>query len=127
MERTPAQLKASAENWKKYREAGARAAAKMPRTANYSSGPEDRFYEEYLEPIFYDQDLRRQYYIPGFNHAFDFALPDFKVVLEVDGDYIHSLPGRKERDAEIDAFVKKVGWKIYRYNDAAMRKLGIIK
>ena len=95
---------------------------------NWISKVEDRFYDEYLKPIFYDQDLRRQYYLKGINHAFDFALPDFKVLIEVDGDYTHSRPGRPERDAEINEFLWRTypDWTLYRYTDADMRKLGIV-
>ena len=105
---------------------------KLPRTKkqlkNFQSSWEDKFYDEYLFPIFRDCDLRRQYYLKELNHAFDFAILECKVLIEVDGDYTHSRPGRKERDVEINEFVWRTypDWQLFRYNDKDMKKLGII-
>ena len=101
---------------------------------NYISSWEDKFYDEYLFPIFRDCDLRRQYYIIGLKHVFDFAIVECNILIEVDGGRWHGHSGNPEQDnealkkmAKINEFVKKSCWKLYRYNDEDLRKLGIIK
>ena len=94
------------------------------RRKNWISSWEDKFYDEYLEPIF-GYDLQRQYYIPEINHRFDFAILDFRVLIEIDCDYWHQF--HKERDAQIDNWAKQNDWQVFRYNDKDIRNLGIIK
>ena len=100
---------------------------KLPKTEkqrkNWVSSWEDKFYDEYLEPIF-GYDLQRQYYIKEINHRFDFAILDSRVLIEIDGDYWHQF--HEERDAQIDEWAKQNNWKLYRYNNKNMKKLGII-
>ena len=73
--------------------------------------------------------IKQQYYLKGLNHPFDVVVPELKQLIEVDGDYTHSRPGRKERDAEINEFVWRTypNWQLFRYNDEDLRKLGILK
>lgn len=101
---------------------------------NYVSSWEDKFYNEYLFPIFRDCDLRRQYRLPGLNHPFDFAIVECKVLIEVDGDRWHGHSGNPDWDKDslrkmdkINKFIENTDWKLYRYNDADLKKLGIIK
>lgn len=101
---------------------------------NFISSWENKFYDEYLFPIFRDCDLRRQYYLPGLNHPFDFAIVECRILIEVDGDRWHGHSGNPEWDREalrkmskIDKFAQEAGWSIYRYNDDAMRAFGILK
>ena len=114
-----------AKNITKYNKSkeGRESSAKRAENKKFVSSWEDKFYDEYLEPIF-GYDLQRQYYIPEINHRFDFAILDSRVLIEIDGDYWHQFC--KKRDAEIDLFAKKAGWKVYRYNDADLKKMGII-
>lgn len=103
---------------------------RLPKTEkqlkNFISSWEDKFYDEYLEPIF-GYDLQRQYYIKEINHRADFAILDSKILIEIDGDYYHNMEGRKERDVQIDEWAKRNGWKIYRYCDEDLKKLGVLK
>ena len=108
---------------------GRNAADTNAKNLNFVSSWEDKFYDEYLFPIFRDCELRRQFYLKGLKHPFDFAVVECKILIEVDGDYTHSRPGRKERDAEINEFVWRTypDWQLFRYYDEDMKKLGIIK
>lgn len=50
----------------------------------------------------YDKKHNRVYY-------FDFYLPDYKLVIECNGDYWHNLPERKQRDKDLKQFVENCG------------------
>ena len=39
----------------------------------------------------------------------DFYLPEYQLVIECNGDYWHSLKNRKERDKELESYVKSKG------------------
>jgi very-short-patch-repair endonuclease len=52
----------------------------------------------------------------------DFYLPEFKLVIEVDGDYWHSLPGAKEHDAKRDIFFKNLGYEVLRLTGSQILK-----
>ena len=90
---------------------------------NWVSSWEDKFYNEYLEPIF-GYDLQRQYYIREINHRFDFVILDSRVLIEIDCNYWHQF--HEERDAQIDEWAKQNDWTMFRYNDEDLKKLGII-
>lgn len=49
----------------------------------------------------------------------DFALPDYKLVIELDGATYHQ---DKEKDRRRDAFMKKKGWKVLRFTYADIKK-----
>ena len=51
----------------------------------------------------------------------DFLLPD-KVIIQVDGDYWHSLPKVKKRDANQDFILGFKGYKIYRFWERNIKK-----
>ena len=93
---------------------------------NFTSRPEALFYITRLTKNFYPKDIIPQYYIKEIKHRVDFAVPSQKLLFEVDGDYTHSRPGRKERDAQIDKWAKDNSWTMFRFNDKKMKKLGII-
>lgn len=44
----------------------------------------------------------------------DFFLPDHDIALEVDGDYWHTLPSSKDRDARKDKFLCRKGYRVVR-------------
>lgn len=52
----------------------------------------------------------------------DFALPSYKLVIELDGHQYHK--DRKEFDRRRDAFMKRKGWKVMRftYNDIKKKR-----
>ena len=93
------------------------------------------------EDMFYDLlisqnphlTIKRQYYLKGLNHAYDIAIPELNLLIEIDGDRWHGHSGNKEmddkriqRDAEVDKFAKDNGWKVIRINDKILKKLRII-
>ena len=90
------------------------------------SNSEHRFFLMCLTKMFFLKDIKRQFYLEGLNHAFDFAIPSQKLLFEIDGDYWHSRPGRNERDIKIDNFAKSEGWFVLRFNDAKLKELGVI-
>jgi len=49
-------------------------------------------------------EYQRQYKVPGKRWTYDFYLPDYNALVEVDGVYWHSLPKMKDRDRQKDAF-----------------------
>lgn len=57
--------------------------------------------------------------VPIGPYEFDFIIGD--LVVECDGDYWHSLPGVKERDAEKDEFLSKQGYRILRLTETEIQ------
>ena len=51
----------------------------------------------------------------------DVYIPSKNLVIECDGDYWHNLPGRKERDAERDAWLMEVGFNVLRLSEKAIK------
>lgn len=45
----------------------------------------------------------------------DFYVPEYRLIIECDGDYWHNLPGRQVRDRMKDATWKFQGFKVYRF------------
>lgn len=92
------------------------------------SNPEHLFYLKCLTKLFPLRFVKRQFYLKGLNHSFDFALPKFKILIEIDGDYFHSLPGKKERDVEINEFVYRTypDWILIRYSDNDLKRMDIL-
>ena len=50
----------------------------------------------------------------------DFLLPN-KTIVEVDGIFWHSLPGRKEKDNHRDSLLNSKGYKIFRFSDLEIK------
>jgi len=50
-------------------------------------------------------------------YACDFVLPQYHIVVEVDGDYWHSLPKRKRLDKIKDTFLQSEGWEVIRLKE----------
>jgi len=45
----------------------------------------------------------------------DFYLPEYRIVIQADGDYWHNLPGRKEKDERQDKVLIFNGFNVYRF------------
>lgn len=45
----------------------------------------------------------------------DFYLPEYRIVIQADGDYWHNLPDRKERDSQQDAVLTFNGFNVHRF------------
>lgn len=52
----------------------------------------------------------------------DFALPDYKIALEVDGREYHSKPEQTEHDAKKDEYLRSIGWSVIRIPSYAVFK-----
>ena len=99
----------------------------------YQSSWEDKFINKILQPNFKNYEIKRLFHLNGLNHSFDIAIPEFKILIEIDGDRWHGYSGnitmdkeRLDRDIKINTFVKKTGWILFRFNDNTLRKMGII-
>ena len=55
--------------------------------------------------------------------SIDIALPEYKIAIEADGDYWHSLPDRIEKDKEKDTWLTSKGWIVFRFSGSKIRKL----
>ena len=69
----------------------------------------------YLEKI--GEKYRQEWEIPGSKFVADFYLPERGEVIEVDGEYWHSLPGVKERDRRKDIMVGMLGLDMIRIDE----------
>lgn len=50
-------------------------------------------------------------------YACDFALQQYRIIIEADGDYWHTLPKRKRLDKIKDAYLKEQGWIVIRLKE----------
>jgi very-short-patch-repair endonuclease len=56
------------------------------------------------------------------NHPADFYLPKHGLILEIDGDYWHNLPGAKEKDKKQSAMMRNKGYYVKRLKGDAILK-----
>ena len=52
----------------------------------------------------------------------DFYLPEYKIVIYCDGDYWHSKPTVKRRDATQDLVLTMAGYTVFRFNEKEIKK-----
>ena len=55
----------------------------------------------------------------------DFYIPEYKLTIEVDGDYWHSFPHVKERDSYRDAHLHDRGYKVLRIKESELLEVDI--
>ena len=51
----------------------------------------------------------------------DFAFPDVRLVVECDGSYWHSLPGKPAKDRQKDGYLRRHGWRVIRLLETDIR------
>lgn len=51
----------------------------------------------------------------------DFALPEYRLGIECDGDYWHNRPNERQRDKARDKRLKKLGWTILRFTETEIK------
>ena len=53
----------------------------------------------------------------NFNNKFavDFAIPEKKIIIEVDGEYWHNYPEGTKKDKSRDKYINACGWKVIRF------------
>ena len=69
-----------------------------------------------IESELKDRNVYYKKQVPLYKIAIvDFYLPDYKVVIQCDGDYWHNLPGRREKDIRQDLVLTSEGLNVYRF------------
>ena len=63
-----------------------------------------------------------EYEYPIGKWVIDIALPEFKLAVEADGIYWHSLPGIAEKDKRKDTYLNEHGWTVLRLPGDEIRK-----
>lgn len=58
---------------------------------------------------------------PWFRHCYDFNLSDYNILIEVDGNYWHSTPQQKTRDALCETKATEHGYTIYRISEDLLK------
>jgi very-short-patch-repair endonuclease len=53
-------------------------------------------------------------------YTIDFAIPDYRIAIECDGDYWHSLPQSIARDKRKDKFINGKGWLVLRFTETRL-------
>ena len=92
----------------------------------FISSWEDKFYRLLIEHYGSDYEFERQFRLRGLNHQFDFALPKFKILIEIDGRYFHDMEINKQKDLKINNFVSNSDWVLFRFDDKVLKETGII-
>lgn len=90
------------------------------------SGPQRLFYETDIEVLFREAlerkglrlgiDFAMQYPL-RYSFILDFAFPDQKIAIEVDGTAYHTSREARKRDAFKNMILEKLGWKVFRFWD----------
>ena len=98
----------------------------MKNSFKYVSSWEDKFVLLCLSKCFPARFIKQQYRLKGLTHAFDIALPKFKILIEIDGNYFHSF--HTERDAEVNEFLWRTypSWSLFRFDDSDLKSLNLI-
>lgn len=86
-----------------------------------SSKPETEFFNVLR---FYFKDISKQFRLE--NKIYDIKLGD-KILIEFDGTYWHSLPGRKESDKIKNEISKRNGYTLIRVKDTEAKNLEILQ
>lgn len=59
--------------------------------------------------------LVRQFHVKGTRYHLDFALPEEKIGIEVDGHQWHSSRKQRQHDSQRDRILTGLGWRILRF------------
>ena len=59
--------------------------------------------------------LVRQYHVTGTRYHLDFALPEDKIGIEVDGHQWHSSRQQRQHDSQRDRILTGLGWRTLRF------------
>lgn len=68
--------------------------------------------------------LKPQHWVSAGGHNFrmDFAIPDIKLNVEIDGRLYHTSPEDRARDSLRDALLRQDGWRIVRFTGSQVSK-----
>lgn len=82
--------------------------------------------ESYIEQRLFDELKKNGFQpIPQVKcgpYRIDIALPKYRLAIECDGEYWHSSPEAKRRDAKKNYYLKKKGWKVCRFKGKTINK-----
>ena len=69
-------------------------------------------------------DLRAQWPVTanGHNYRLDFAVPDKKIAIEIDGHKFHSSKASRTTDAKRDRDLQIAGWRVFRFTGSEIYK-----
>jgi len=82
------------------------------RMNHVSKGPS--YPERYFAELFKNEGIELKSYYPFFTYELDFADPDLKIDIEVDGNQHRCDKKIIKHDIKRDAFLKKQGWRTFR-------------
>ncbi len=87
-----------------------------------------KYHSTYIEKFFIDEceklniDYKRQYPIEKYGHQYDFYIPKYNLLVEMDGVYFHNLPNQKVKDLQQIERCKELGYDIIRITDKQIKK-----
>ena len=91
-----------------------------------------KYHTTSLEVFFMDEcdrlniEYKRQYPIEKYGHQYDFYVPKYNLIVEMDGEYFHNQPKQKLKDKKQTKRCIELGYEIVRITDkqvAANRKI----
>lgn len=65
--------------------------------------------------------FKRKMPIQKYGHLYDFYIPKFNLLVEMDGEYFHSIPKQKIKDIEQMRIAENLGYNIIRITDVQIR------
>ena len=89
----------------------------------FQSSWERKFRDQILIPL--DIKFIEQFRFKDFHHPFDFYLSDLNILIEIDGDYFHSLPEHVKKDELINKYViNNTNNILFRFNKKSLEYIG---
>ena len=86
---------------------------KVHEAQNYCTSAPERLFQKLINEMGYFPIAQYSEGMAGF--MIDFAFPEIKLAIEIDGEYWHNLESTKKRDRRKDYFLKnKKGWELIR-------------
>lgn len=86
----------------------------------YHSTSIEEFFIQECEKI--NLTYKRQYPIEKCGHQYDFYLPKFNLLVEMDGEYFHNFPNQKIKDLEQMRRCEELGYNIVRITDKQIKQ-----
>lgn len=86
-----------------------------------------KYHSTSIEKFFIDEceklnlEYKRQYPIEKYGHQYDFYIPKYNLLVEMDGEYFHNLPKQKEKDKMQIEKCKSMGYNIVRITDKQIK------
>lgn len=94
---------------------------KVPYLLNHSS--KESYPEKYFAEVFKNEKLNVVRYFQVSLYQIDFAIPNIKIAIEIDGEQHYVDDKVKKCDSNKEKFLNNLGWKIYRIRWSLYKKL----